>query len=191
MIYPMKRRVLFGAELNLDDFEPDLPKTPCRTGLAVDPVCGGDIIDGVTATALIANTDPRGSLYELLTTRDGSIEPIVHVYQVVAAPGSIRAWLYHRHQRDRLAYTNGFFEVVLYDIRPGSPTMDRLNVFRLGEEQPCLLELPPLVIHGVHNAGTEGSSFLNMPTKVYGPHAPDKCRIPWDDPRIPYSFDAP
>ena len=191
MIHPTNRQVLLAAELSLDDFKPDLPKTLPGTGLAVDPVRGGDIIDGVTATALIANTDPRGSLYELLTTRDGSIEPIVHVYQVGAAPGSIRAWLYHLHQHDRLAFVNGFFDVVLYDIRSGSPTMNRLNVFRLGEEQPCLLELPPLVIHGVRNAGTEGSSFLNMPTKVYDPHAPDKFWIPWDDPRIPYSFDAP
>ena len=190
MISPMKRTVISGAELSLDDFEPDLPKTLPHPGLAVDPVRGGGIIDGVIATALVANADPRGALYEILTTRDGSIEPIVHVYQVLAAPGSIRAGIYHRHQHDRLTFLTGCFDVVLYDIRAGSPTMNRLNVFRLGEEQPCLLRIPPFVIHGVRNAGSEVSSYLNMPTKVYNSHAPDKYRIPWDDPRIPYSFDA-
>lgn len=150
-----------------------------------------DIIDGVTATELIANADPRGSLCELLTTRDGLIEPILHVYQVTAAPGSIRAWVYHRHQYDRLAFTNGHFEIVLYDIRPGSPTINVLNVFRLGEERPCLLRIPPFVIHAVRNLSNEWFHFINLPTKVYDLKHPDKSRIPWDDPRIPYSFDEP
>lgn len=180
---------LCATQLSLDDFKPDLPKPPPRTGHTINPVNGGDMIDGVIATALIATADSRGHLFELLTTRDAVIDDIVHVYQVHAAPGSIRAWVYHRHQRDRLVFTSGCFEVILYDIRPDSPTMNRLNVFQVGEEQPCLFDIPPFVIHGVHNSG-EQAFFLNMPTHVYNPNAPDKWRLPWNDPRIPYSFNA-
>jgi dTDP-4-dehydrorhamnose 3,5-epimerase len=149
-----------------------------------------DLIDGLTATPLVVNTDERGGLTELLTTRDGPIEPIVHIYQVAAAPGSVRAWVYHRFQYDRLAFTSGRFEVVLYDLREDSPTMNLLNVFMLGAEQPCLLRIPPLVIHGVRNTSSRWESFVNMPTKAYEPTDPDKCRLPQDDPRIPFKFES-
>ena len=141
-------------------------------------------------TPLVANSDPRGSLSELLTTRDAAIEPIVHVYQVTAAAGSVRAWVYHRLQFDRLAFANGRFEIALFDIRPGSPTLNQLAVFILGRENPALLRIPPLVVHGVCNTGSETATFINMPTRAYDPAAPDKCRLSKDDPRIPYVFNA-
>jgi len=97
----------------------------------------------VTVSSLIPHSDARGSLCELLTTRDGRIEPIVHIYQVTALSGSIRAWVYHRWQHDRLAFPNGQFRLVLYDIRSSSPTFNLLNVFHLGCEQPGLLRIPP------------------------------------------------
>lgn len=79
---------------------------------------------------------------------------------------------------------------MLYDIRPGSPTINRLAVFTLGSEQPARLRIPPLVIHGVMNIGSETATFVNMPTLAYDPSEPDKCRLAEDDPRIPYKFDA-
>jgi dTDP-4-dehydrorhamnose 3,5-epimerase len=188
MIVPVITRVFAGTGLSLDDFAADVPKPSVSA-----PAAAGahpDIIDGVTATPLVGDADARGALFELLTTRDGPIEPIVHVYQVVAAPGSIRAWVYHRHQYDRLAFTMGRFEVVLYDVRPDSPTTNRVNVFSLGVEQPCLLRIPPFVIHGVRNVGSEWGFFVNMPTKPYYRSHPDKSRLPYGDPRVPYLFDA-
>lgn len=190
MIIPTKTQLCPSTGLCLDDFVADLPKAPAaaRADGGQNPAL--EIIDGVTVTALIGNADDRGSLFELMTTRDGPIEPIVHVYQVAAAPGSIRAWVYHRHQFDRLAFTMGQFEVALYDVRPGSPTANRLNVFALGARQPALLRIPPFVVHAVRNAGMEWGFFVNMPTTAYFRDRPDKSRLPYGDSRIPYTFDA-
>jgi dTDP-4-dehydrorhamnose 3,5-epimerase len=187
MIDPAKSVLVASPGLALADFEADvpLPHAAAKTEVAA---CEGTI-DGVTVSPLIPHSDPRGSLSELLTTRDGPIEPIVHVYQVTALSGSIRAWVYHRWQYDRLAFENGHFRIVLYDIRPNSPTFNLLNVFMLGGQQPGLLRIPPLVIHGVQNIGDSTATFVNMPTKPYDPGAPDKCRLPQNDPRIPFSFD--
>lgn len=173
------------SPLRPDDFVQDAPFAPTPTPAAT-PVA--DLIDGVTVTPLVARTDHRGSLTELLTTRDGLIEPIVHVYEVEAKAGSIRGWVYHRHQFDRLAYTRGYFKVVLFDIRKDSPTLNKLSVLILGQERPSLLRIPPFVAHGVQNLGFEDATFINMPTRVYDPRDPDKCRLPIDDPRIPFSF---
>jgi|SRR5262245_34080138 len=189
-VKPHKTQLCPSTGLCLDDFKPDSP-LPAAPG-SRDAVATGDseIIDGVTATALLRNADDRGSLVELLTTRDGQIEPIVHVYQVMAKPGSIRAWVYHSRQYDRLAFTMGQFEIALYDARPGSRTLNCLNVFALGAQQPALLRIPPFVIHGVHNVGTEAASFVNMPTAPYFRNSPDKSRLRYGDPRVPYIFHA-
>lgn len=172
--------------LKPDDFKPDIPfqLTPAR------PVSDPDMIDGVTLTPLTSRADGRGALTELMTTRDGVIEPIVHVYLVEAKARSVRAWVYHRFQYDRLAYTHGRFQIVLYDIREKSPTFNKLSSYIIGKERPVLLRIPPFVVHGVKNIGDADASFVNMPTKAYDPKNPDKSRLPIDDPRIPFSFDA-
>lgn len=172
------------TSLGLDDFKPDAPLqlTPAH------PLADLDMIDGVTLTPLTPRADGRGALIELMTTRDGAIEPIVHVYLVEAKAGSVRAWVYHRLQYDRLAYTQGRFQVVLYDIREESPTFRKLSSVIIGKERPVLLRIPPYVVHGVKNIGGEDSTFVNMPTNIYNPQNPDKSRIAANDPRIPFSF---
>jgi dTDP-4-dehydrorhamnose 3,5-epimerase len=187
MIHPAKSVIVASRGLKLADFESDVPCPHAAT--KTEAVAGEGTIEGVTVSSLVPHPDSRGSLCELLTTRDGRIEPIVHVYQVTALAGSIRAWVYHRWQSDRLAFANGHFRIVLYDIRPNSPTFNLLNVFLLGCEQPGLLRIPPLVIHGVQNIGNTTTTFVNMPTKAYDPADPDKCRVPERDPRIRFSFD--
>lgn len=170
--------------LTPDDFVQDAPVAAAQAPAAT-PVA--DLIDGITVTPLVTRADHRGGLTELLTTRHGPIEPIVHVYEVEAKAGSLRGWVYHRHQSDRLAFTRGRFRVVLLDIRQDSPTFNKLSVLILGKERPGLLHIPPFVVHAVQNLG-EDATFINMPTGVYDPRDPDKCRLPIDDPRIPFSF---
>jgi dTDP-4-dehydrorhamnose 3,5-epimerase len=186
IVAPITSKVIPSLELDLTDFQPDSPSPPPA---AAEAGTSPDMIHGVSTRALIVHADERGSLCELLTTRDEAIEPIVHVYQVTAAPGAVRAWVYHRWQDDRLAFTQGRFRVALYDIRPNSPTRYMLNVFVLGREWPTLLRIPPYVIHGVQNMGHEASIFMNLPTKVYRPGTPDKCRVDATDIRIPFRFD--
>jgi dTDP-4-dehydrorhamnose 3,5-epimerase len=187
MIAPVKSAIIASPDLKLADFRPDAPspRATATPGLADD----ASTIHQVTTLALVVHSDQRGSLCELMTTRDGPIEPIVHVYQVMAEVGSVRAWVYHRQQYDRLAFTQGLFRVVLYDVRPDSPTRNMLNVFVLGGERPTLLRIPPYVIHGVQNIGSEVATFVNMPTKVFQPGEPDKCRLDAGDRRIPFRFD--
>ena len=171
--------------INIDEFIQDraYPKAvpePARQG--------GELIAGVSTRPLRVNRDGRGSLIELLTTRDGEIEPIVHVYLVRAAPLSVRAWVIHKYQFDRLAFTTGDFRVVLFDPRPDSPTHGKLNVFDVGLRQPIMLTIPPFVAHGVQNRGDAAATFVNLPTKAWDPADPDKFRVAADHPGIPWRF---
>lgn len=173
--------------LSLDEvrrqFIRDVPRQKVPRA-ATDLIAGR--IEGCSALALPAASDDRGDLVELLTTRDAAIEPIVHVYQVFCAPGSIRAWVYHERQADRLCFTQGRLRVVLFDLRPESPTAGALVTLDLGEDTPAFLRIPAFVAHGIQNVGSERTAFVNMPTNVYRHDDPDKLRLPFDSPLIPY-----
>jgi dTDP-4-dehydrorhamnose 3,5-epimerase len=173
--------------LRLEDFVPDTPKV--KKTSVLPEVSDQGLIDGVKIELLTSGSDERGMLHELLTTRDAAIEPIVHVYEVVAEPGSVRAWVYHKHQSDRLCFTNGHFKWALYDIRVGSRTYGKLNILDVGEHLRCRLTIPPYVIHGVKNYSGRIASFINCPTNIYRHDQPDKTRLPYGHPGIPYVFD--
>ena len=77
---------------------------------------------------------------------------------------------------------------MLYDLRPASPTYGKLNVLDVGESNKMTLTIPPFVVHGVQNRGMQMATFINMPTRAYDPSDPDKSRLPFDHPGIPYRF---
>ncbi len=172
--------------LNKSDFVQDKPWQD-----STNPVAAAipDLIHGVIVEPLVFRKDGRGQLVELISQRAAPIEEIVHVYQVYAEPGSVRAWVYHQRQEDRLSYTQGQFRLVLWDIREDSPTFGKLNVFHVGAANPCSITIPRFVVHGLKNDGADTASFVNCPTSWYNPANPDKSRLPIDHPGVPYSFD--
>jgi dTDP-4-dehydrorhamnose 3,5-epimerase len=120
--------------LSLSDFVDDAPwfeEGPLLPEFRID-----NQIDGVRLKRLITHEDKRGSLTVLISNLNEVIAPVPHVYLVTAAPGSIRAWVYHKRQTDRLAYTNGNLRVVLYDLRTQSTTYRKLNIIDVGESNP-------------------------------------------------------
>lgn len=173
--------------LTLEDFTDDTPWEEATP--ALQPIEIADQIHGVELRRLVTHADGRGDLTVLLSRHYVPEASAPHVYLVNAAPGSVRAWVYHRRQSDRLAYPNGTFRVVLFDLRPDSPTKGVLNVLDVGADNPVQLTIPPFVAHAVQNRGTESAYFVNMPTNAYDPANPDKARVRKDHPGIPYNFD--
>lgn len=172
--------------LELGDFKSDAPWTPERTSFSEITI--QDQIEGVRMQRLDTYSDSRGDLTVLMSNLDDTTLYAPHVYLVTALPHSIRAWVYHKRQHDRLAYTQGNFRVVLYDLRKNSLTFGKLNVLDVGENNKLLLTIPPFVVHGVQNRGEASAQFINCPTRAYDPAFPDKSRIPKDSPEIPYAF---
>ena len=178
------------TDLSQDHFAPDAPWAEERPAHAFPEA---DRIEGLRCTPLNRRTHAKGALCELITARPGVAhaieEPVVHAYLVTAAPGSVRAWVFHERQADRLAITDGDIVAVLYDLREDSPTHGALVELELGAAAPGLLRIPPGVVHGVWNRGDRDAIFVNMPTTVFDLADPDKKRLAIDDPRIPYRFE--
>jgi len=146
-------------------------------------------ISGVKSKRLKLIPDERGWLMEILRSDDREFfEKFGQVYVTVCYPGVFKAWHYHKVQSDHFCCLKGMAKVVLFDNREGSPTKGRLNEFIIGELNPTLLKIPPLVLHGFTAVGSEPAFILNVPTEVYRYDAPDEHRVPYDSPDIPYDW---
>ena len=143
------------------------------------------MIEGVRVKNLKIVPDERGFLMEILRSDDDYFKKFGQVYLTVVYPGVVKGWHYHKKQIDHFCVVKGMAKVVLYDQRKKSKTYKEVNEFFMGEKNPILLVIPPLVVHGMKGIGTEPGYLINCPSEPYHYENPDEFRI------HPYSNDIP
>ena len=146
------------------------------------------MIHGVLTKPLKVIPDERGWLMEMLRDDDPFFQKFGQVYLTVVYPEVVKGWHYHKKQTDHFTVVKGMSKVVLYDSRESSPTQGEVNEFFLGERNPTLLVIPPLVLHGMKGIGVEPAYLINVPTHHYDYKDPDEHRLPAHDPSIPYDW---
>lgn len=147
-----------------------------------------ELIDGVRTKKLKVIPDERGRLMEMLRCDDDLFVKFGQAYLTTAYPGVVKAWHYHRKQTDNFVVVKGMMKVVLYDERENSPTRGRVNEFFMGEHNPILLQIPPLVYHGFKCISETEATVINFPTEPYNYHEPDEYRLDPHDNQIPYNW---
>jgi dTDP-4-dehydrorhamnose 3,5-epimerase len=148
-----------------------------------------ELIEGVQLRPATTHSDHPGDLCEIYDERWGFTEGAApFVYAVTLHPGSIRGWVIHLEQDDRLFFALGTGKVALYDARENSPTFGTVNVFYLGDNNRALLRIPPGVFHAVKNVGHTAALFINLPSRPYQHADPDKYRMPIDAEVVPYQI---
>ncbi len=147
------------------------------------------MIEGVKTKQLKVIPDERGFLMEMLRSDDALFLKFGQVYVSVAYPGVVKGWHYHKVQTDYFTIVKGMMKVVLYDQRKDSPTFGELNEFFMGEQNPMLLVIPPLVVHGMKAVGTQAGYLVNCPTEPYDYKSPDEYRFDPHGGEIPYNWE--
>ena len=104
------------------------------------------MIKGVKVKQLKILPDERGRLMEILRVDDELFKDFGQVYMTTAYPGVVKAWHYHKLQYDNFAVVKGMMKLVLYDSRENSPTKGEINEFFVGEYNPILVQIPPMII---------------------------------------------
>lgn len=132
--------------------------------------------------------DERGWLIEILRCDDEIFEKFGQVYITTAYSGVVKAWHYHKKQTDNFTCIKGMMKVVLYDARENSETYKEINEFFIGEKNPLLIKVPPVVYHGFKAIGDETAYFLSVPTLPYNREEPDEYRLSPDSDKIPYNW---
>ena len=100
----------------------------------------------------------------------------------VAYPGVIMAFHWHKHQWDVWFFSSGMAQVVLYDLREGSPTCGQTQVLYMGAKKPMVVAIPPGVAHGCKNLRPAVPTAIIYFVDVQF-STDDQCdegRLPWD-----------
>jgi dTDP-4-dehydrorhamnose 3,5-epimerase len=147
------------------------------------------MIQGVEINKLRVIPDERGLVMEILRSDDSFFQKFGQVYLSVVYPNVIKAWHFHKIQTDHFAVIKGMAKIVLYDQRKNSKTYKEVNEFFLGEQNPCLIVIPNMVVHGMKGIGTKPAYLINCPTELYNYKKPDEYRIPPFDKKIPYNWE--
>jgi dTDP-4-dehydrorhamnose 3,5-epimerase len=146
------------------------------------------MIMGVKTKLLKVFPDERGRLMEMLRSDDEIFMKFGQVYMTTAFPGVVKGWHYHKVQYDNMVVVKGMMKIVLYDSRKDSPTHKEVNEFFLGDYNPQLLQIPPLVFHGFKCVSESEALVINIPTEAYNYSLPDEYRVSPDDNDIPYDW---
>ncbi len=147
------------------------------------------MIYGVRVKALRVIPDERGRLMEILRADDDLFIRFGQLYMTTAYPGVVKGWHYHKNQLDHFAVVKGMIKLVLYDQRADSPTKGEVNEFFIGEQNPQLVQIPSLVLHGFKCVGNEEAIVINCPTEPYRYDNPDEFRIDPFTKEVPYDWD--
>jgi len=146
------------------------------------------MIEGVKIKKLKVIPDERGRLMEILRSDDEFFEKFGQVYMTTVKEGVVKAWHYHRVQRDNFCCVKGKVRIGLYDARGDSTTSGKTMDITTGPEDPKLVSIPPNVYHGFKGAADGESIVINTPTEPYNRENPDEYRIDAFKNDIPFDW---
>src|SRR5258708_36962052 len=84
------------------------------------------------------------------------------IYFSCAWPGTVKAWHIHQTMTINNAVISGRAKLVLYDLRPDSPTKGELQEIYFGEDNYVLAQVPPAIANG-STASVARSATLSTP----------------------------
>ena len=146
------------------------------------------MIAGVRVKSLRVIPDERGRLMEILRADDELFQKFGQVYMTTAFPGVVKGWHFHKKQTDNFAVVKGMIKLVPYDRRDASASRGQVDEFFLGEHNPQLVQVPPLVLHGFKCVSAEEAVVINCPTEPYNHKEPDEFRVDPGSGEVPYDW---
>ena len=94
--------------------------------------------------------------------------------------GAVVGLHYHLHQADYWFVTKGRAQVILHDLRVGSPTEGTTQMIEIGDENEKGLFIPPGVAHGFSSLTELTLTYLV--DSYYNPN--DELGVAWNDSQI-------
>lgn len=146
------------------------------------------MIEGVKVIPLRKIPDERGGVFHMLKRTDPHFIEFGEIYFSCGYPGVVKAWHIHKEMTLNNCCVVGMIKLVLFDGREGSPTKGELMELFIGEQNYCLVQIPPGITNGYKAYGSQMAIMANCATM---PH--DKNELIYIDPfnnDIPYNWDV-
>lgn len=144
------------------------------------------MIEGVKVIPLRQIVDERGKIMHMLKETDPHFIKFGEIYFSCCWPGVVKGWHTHSKMTVNNAVMVGHAKLVLYDERPKSPTMGEIMELFIGEDNYCLVQIPPGITNGYKAFGDKLVIMANCATEAYDP-----SEISYTDPfanDIPYDW---
>lgn len=143
------------------------------------------MIEGVKIIPLKQIVDERGKIMHMLKATDPHFIRFGEIYFSYAWPAVIKGWHIHKSMTVNNAVISGRAKLVMYDLREGSPTHGELQEVFLGEDNYCLVQIPPGVANGYKAYGDKLVILANCATEPHDPKEiayldPFTSEIPYD-----------
>ena len=144
------------------------------------------MIDGVKVIPLRQIVDERGKIMHMMKETDPHFIRFGEIYFSCAWPGVVKGW--HTHQRMTInnAVISGRAKLVMYDGRAGSPTEGEVMELFIGEDNYCLVQIPPGIANGYKAFGDKPGIMANCATEAHDPQ--EITYIDSSDNNIPYDW---
>ena len=146
------------------------------------------MIHDVAVRKLKIFADHRGQVMHMMRADAAHFDRFGEIYFSTVNPGVVKAWKRHREMTLNLAVPMGKIRLVLADLREGSPSYDNILKLDVGEDNYCLVTIPPGIWSGFKGVSNTSAIVANCATN---PHDPEEVeQIPFDSSRIPYRWDS-
>ena len=170
----------------------EIPQCSRGIGTVITAPTGPGLIDGVRIEPHVVWPDDRGMLMEVLRVGHGlagTFTPeTTQVSATLTYPGIVKAFRYHLRQYDCWTVVKGMLQIVLADVRKGSPTFGQRNTLYVGNSRTWQVLIPPGVAHGYKVIGTDSAVLVYVTSRFYDPS--DECRLAYDDHRLNYDWET-
>ena len=174
------------------DLDLVIAECPKGIGSVIGSPQSPDLIAGVRVQPYSLYPDDRGYFLEVQRIGSGLAAAFppetTQISAAVNYPGTVKAFHYHLFQHDCWTPVKGLLQVVLADLRLGSPTHGLRNTMYVGALRPWQILIPPGVAHGYKVVGREEALLVYLTDRFYNPK--DEGRIPYNDPGINYDWET-
>lgn len=143
------------------------------------------MIDGVKIVPLRRIPDERGTIMHGVR-RDTQLNEFGEVYFKKLYYGVVNGW--HVHEQLILNYIclMGMIKLVLYDMRPASPTKGEVQEIFFGDDNYCLVHIPPGIANGTKGMTDPFAIMTNVASHAHDPSLkylridPHSGEVPYD-----------
>jgi dTDP-4-dehydrorhamnose 3,5-epimerase len=146
---------------------------------------GERIVEGVKVVPLRRIADERGTIHHMLRSTDRHFIQFGEIYFATVYPGAVKAWHLNSGVTLNYACVVGHVKLVIYDERESSSTKGSLFEIFIGQDNYCLVTVPPDVWSGMKGLSTPYALVANCTTLPHDPKRstridPFKNHIPYD-----------
>lgn len=137
-------------------------------------------VDGVEIRPAQKREDKRGWLAEIFRSDEALPEHIpAMAYVSITHTGVSRGPHEHKRQTDVFCFFGpGSLRLIVWDNRPDSPTYGNKMTVVVGAENPCIVVVPPHIVHGYTNISDCDAMIINLPNALF---AGEKRKDPVDE----------